>query len=130
MPRLIVEAVSAPGAAKDGSSSGIDVGVSVSDEAGNPVNGLSAAKFVLASIYAPGPASGLELNGVFEVSSATGWPVDGFYKLSVSPVGANVWHQGGYLCVLVVSQARGTGGWPPTFIWDRGQTVFRIDVTK
>jgi hypothetical protein len=48
MPRLIVEAVSAPGTAKDGSSSGIDVGVSVSDEAGNPVTGLSAAKFVLA----------------------------------------------------------------------------------
>jgi hypothetical protein len=44
MPRLIVEAVSAP----DGSSSGIGVGVPVSDEAGNPVNGLSAAKFVLA----------------------------------------------------------------------------------
>ena len=40
MARLVVEAASGPGTAKDGSSSGIYVGVSVSDEGGNPVTRL------------------------------------------------------------------------------------------
>lgn len=129
MPRLIVEAVSEIGAAKVGTGGVIEVGVSVSDEAGNPVKGLSAAKFVFGSIVIPG-VSGLAVFGVFEILAWAGSPMDGYYQLWVTPIGEGVWNKGGYVCGLVVSRTRTTGGWPPGIALDRGQTVFRIEVTS
>jgi hypothetical protein len=130
MPPLIVEALTSRlPEITAGTEFQVEVGVSVTDENGNPVNGLKADNFTIQEVA--GSAPQVELKVFAEESSATGWPVDGFYSVSVGPMGDNPWHDASYVCALVVSSiySKGTvGKWMPKIVRDRGQTLFTIDV--
>ncbi|HEY3050207.1 MAG TPA: hypothetical protein VGJ40_00655 [Gaiellaceae bacterium] len=133
MPRLIVKAVAARDPAiTAGTQFRIEVVVSVSDENGNPVNGLARSHFAAERIAGPTPQ--IQILDVTERSDTTGWEVDGFYTVDVGPAGENnPWHDAGYVCALVVSRSytKGIiGTWPPRIVWDRGQTLFKIDMSS
>jgi hypothetical protein len=104
MARLYVEARGTRATGDAGDEDRVVVVVSVSDEAGKPVAGLTSASFVIHSIAGP---AGDDSVAVATVAA----PADGVYVVDGAPAGGS-WSPGRH--VLSVHVARG---------FDRGQCL-------
>jgi hypothetical protein len=109
MALLIVQAASEDTIAAPGNRQPNYICVSVTDAAGNPVTGLSAANFkVDPMIVGPGGA-------LVDITGVTSGRIAGTYLVNVVPIRAQTWKAGGYIFAVAVTR----GG-------DHGQTLTTV----
>ena len=114
----------------------LTVSLSVSDDAGNPVDGLKDSEFSITRLQMPMVGQGLQMDAVIaDTVHLTG----GFYSVQMAPFAPNpVWEPGRYVVGLTVkdkkvdSSPRRPGSPPiqaPEFTTDNGQALVAWDIT-
>jgi hypothetical protein len=104
------------------------VSISVTDDAGNPVEGLSENQVKVQILF--GPIIGGEWGeswGPVELAQV-GDALNGFYNVGVKPGLALAWGAGHYVVGLIVEKKTLRGGIGAPVVTDRGQTVAAFDV--
>ena len=121
MSRLIVDAVQDETQAQAGTMADALILVSVTDNEGNPVEGLKLENFTLRQgLHPDGGFPAIELKQAQENAVDES---DGLYSLRVGPRGAENWHTGVYcIAIAAIGMMTDVGGVTPS----RGQTVARI----
>lgn len=111
MDRLHVTAISEDALAAPGNQEPNYIVVSVTDNKGEPVTGLTTATFeVSAFIAPPGGAS-------VDIKQINTFPMPGFYSLSVVPVQNLEWKQGVYIFGIAVTKGD-----------KKGQTLAKVEM--
>ena len=107
--RLIVVAESEDTVADPGDRDDCYICVSVTDENGTPVTGLTRGNFkVDAMVVGPGGA-------LVNVVRSTAGRLPGFYRLDVVPIRRETWKKGWYIWAIAVTNRR-----------QRGQTLTKV----
>ena len=103
MARLIVAAKSEDTIAAPGNRQPNYIVVSVTDAAGNPTTGLTAANFkVDPMIVGPGGA-------LVNITGVNTGRLPGFYHINVVPIRAETWKSGVYIFAVAVQKGVGKG---------------------
>ena len=103
MARLIVAAKSEDTIAAPGNRQPNYIVVSVTDAAGNPTTGLTAANFkVDPMIVGPGGA-------LVNITGVNAGRLPGFYHINVVPIRAETWKSGVYIFAVAVQKGVGKG---------------------
>lgn len=103
MGMLNVTAKSEDTIAAPGNRSNNYIEISVSDDAGKPVTGLTKANFAVdAMIVGPGGA-------LVNIVNVTAGRLPGFYHMDVVPIGSETWKQGVYIFAVAVKAPTGQG---------------------
>jgi hypothetical protein len=131
MAKLTVEAAFGSTKLVDSSNLTATLCVSVTDDGGQPVNGLSEKQFTLTVLqtgFLGGEAGDIYLP--IEIVSVNQFLITGFYHVSIKPSAPFAWGTGRIIVGLAVSRAHpsGLGGSLPSLFFDRGQTVVAFEV--
>jgi hypothetical protein len=125
MARLNVEAVADESSVVVGSVRSMILIVSITDDAGQSVQGLSIESFKVSGTEG---ISDVVLKNVFDMG-ALGTAPPGFYNVQIAPSGNNTWAVDVYIVPLAVTRTHLSPGKPfPIPSYDHGQTVVRIAI--
>lgn len=110
----------------DGTTTPLDVDVSVADEGGKPVSGLPKSVFDVTNLYENLDEESSEpLSPTVQLLFASEWP-QGFYKLSVGPGSGLAWAKGIYVLALTVETTQPQRG--PAISDYHGQALVKFAI--